>query len=346
MRLRATAAFAILLAGAGTMVLRAEILEEIVAKINDQVITKTDMEEREGLLVQDLFQKFAGEELDRKMEEGRETLLRDMMAERLLLERAETLLDMEKVRDSILKDFMRRNDIPDRDQLARILEQEGLTLDRFLESLVRMSVPQEILNFEVRQKVEVPEPDQRAYYQEHLEEYRVPETVEFRELVILVDEVERDAARERIAGYRQEVVSGGDFVALIAEHSDAPSRNQGGLVGPFRREDLVPAIAEVVFALREGDLSEPVEMSHGFHLIRQEHHQEETVRSFEEVRPEIRETLLTEILDDEITEYLKKLWRESYVYIYPRYRERLPQDFLEISDLGAETAASGSPATP
>ncbi|MCZ6670919.1 MAG: hypothetical protein O6947_07810, partial [Acidobacteria bacterium] len=64
----------------------AEIIEEIVARVNDQVITKSELEEREGLMIQDFFQKFAGVELDEMLAEGRENLLRDLIAEKLLLD--------------------------------------------------------------------------------------------------------------------------------------------------------------------------------------------------------------------------------------------------------------------
>ncbi|MBI4162010.1 MAG: peptidyl-prolyl cis-trans isomerase [Acidobacteria bacterium] len=321
---------------------RAEIIEEIIAKVNDQVITKSEMEEREGLLIQEMFQKFAGKDLDEKMEEGRRNLLRDLIAERLLLERGEALLDMGKVRDNLQEEFMKRQGIGDREELERLLRQEGMSLEGFLDSLVRVTVPQEILNYEVRSKVHVGEEELRAHYEEHREEFRTPETVEFRELVVLAGPEGREEARGRLVALRDRAAAGEDLEALIREHSEAPSRAEGGLVGPFERGDLVGEIASISFSLRPGELSEVVELPHGFHLIRLEGHAEARIPPFEEVRKRIEAGLRERVLGDRIQGYIRGLWEESFVYVYPRYRDRLAPEFLGLS----KSDQVSGPATP
>lgn len=344
MRVR-RADFLFILAGIGLLPvsLHAEIIEEIVAKINDHVITKTEMEEREGLLIQELFQRFAGEELDEKLKEGRENILRDMIAETLLLERGEAILDMDKVRKTYLDDFMERQGIKNREELERLLKQEELTMDKFLRSMIRVAVPQQILNFEVRNKIQLEEEKVLAYYEENLEEYRIPETVEFRELVLLAGDENRSDVRDRMAAYREEVLKGADFEELIRTHSEAPSRTKGGLVGPFQRSDLVEEIAKASFSLEEEDLSEILEMVHGFHLLRMEHHLESRVEPFETVKEGIRNKLLNQVVDDEIHAYILTIWKESFVFIYPHYRDRLATEFLDISDSAGSTQTSATP---
>ncbi|MCZ6671028.1 MAG: peptidylprolyl isomerase [Acidobacteria bacterium] len=344
MRVR-RAGFLFILTGIGllSLSLRAEIIEEIVAKINDHVITKTDMEEREGLLIQDLFQRFAGEELDEKLKEGRENILRDMIAEILLLERGEAILDMAKVRKTLLDEFMNRQGIKNREELERLLKQEELTMDEFLKSIVRVAVPQEILNFEVRNKIRLEDGKALAYYEENQEKYQILETVEFRELVLLAGDENRSAVQDRIAGYREEVLGGADFEELIRVHSEAPSRAKGGLVGPFQQADLVEEIANASFSLEDGELSEVLEMGHGFHLLRMEHHMESRIEPFEAVQNDIRTKLLDQVVDDEIHAYILAIWQESYVFIYPHYRDHLAIEFLDISDSAGRTQTAATP---
>jgi parvulin-like peptidyl-prolyl isomerase len=319
----------------------AEIVEEIVAKINDQVITMSEVEERESLLVQEMFQRFAGQELDEQMEEGRRRLLQNMIAERLLLERGEAMIpDMDRVREDLLENFIKNEGITDREELERLLKQAGLTLEQFQEQLVRVAIPKEVLEYELRGRIEIPEQEMLDYYHQHEDDYRQPEVVAFRELVLLARGEEREEGRARIDRYREEVLQGADFENLIREHSQAPSRNKGGEVGPFQRDDLVPEIAAVVFSLQEGELSQIVEMPHGFHLIRLEEHREASVTSFEEVREDIRFKLENDSMDAATHEYILELWEKSYVYIYPRYRDRLDREFLDISDLGAGASAT------
>ncbi|MEE8184268.1 MAG: peptidylprolyl isomerase [Acidobacteriota bacterium] len=314
----------------------AEIIEEIVARVNDQVITKSELEERESLMIQDFFQKFAGVELDEMLSEGRENLLRDLIAEKLLLERGAALLDMGKVRESLLKDFMDRQGIKNRQELAELLKREDMTVEEFLSNLIRVAVPQEILNFEVRNKIKVEEDEAREYYRLHREEYSRPETVLFREIVLLASGENRSEIRANLEIFREAILQGADFLEISEANSDASSRSQGGLVGPFQRTDLLTEIADVAFSMDEGEISEIIDLPHGFHLIRLEEHKEVHTALFEEMQDEIRQILYEEKGEAGMRDYIIKLWKESYVYLYPGYHGRVPPLFLEMSKDSAD----------
>ncbi|HMC83425.1 MAG TPA: SurA N-terminal domain-containing protein, partial [Candidatus Polarisedimenticolia bacterium] len=110
--IRPLLALALLTAALGTVPkARAEILEEIVAKVNNEIITLTEFEARLELFRQQISRKYSGDDLDAKMEESRDLLLHNMIIESLLVQRGDVILDMEKVRKNLLDDFKKQQKI-------------------------------------------------------------------------------------------------------------------------------------------------------------------------------------------------------------------------------------------
>src|SRR5512145_514743 len=119
MTLRLAACFLLL---AGVLPARAELLEEIVAKVNDEVITKTDLENEEQAMTAEVYRSFSGPELDKHLNEGKAILLRRMIDRRLLMQRAERMFqEIDKLSDSLVEEFMRKQEIPNKDELSRLL---------------------------------------------------------------------------------------------------------------------------------------------------------------------------------------------------------------------------------
>jgi peptidyl-prolyl cis-trans isomerase D len=138
----------------------------------------------------------------------------------------------------------------------------------------------------------------QEYYETHPERFVVHPTVEARHILIKAaadadPETDRKA-RERILALLALARQGKDFAALAREHSEDPSRENGGSLGAFRREAMVQPFADAAFALAPGEISEPVRTPFGWHLIKVEKANPERVRGLEEARPEIETQLKTE----------------------------------------------------
>ncbi|MEE9217970.1 MAG: peptidyl-prolyl cis-trans isomerase [Acidobacteriota bacterium] len=308
---------------ASTMAARAEVIEEIVARINDDIVTLSSMKERELQIVGALFSRYSGHELDEKVREARAKLLQRMIREILLLQRAEMLgLDTQKIVDVGLEQIKRQNDIKTNDALLRLLREEGTTLDELREQILRVNVPAIMLDREVRQKVSVSDAEVEKYYREHLEEYTIPETITFTELVLRVDgEGGKEKVRARADAIVAELDAGAGFDALVQKYSEVPSREAGGRIGPLRPKELSRSISRALGSLQVGEVSPVVESRYGFHILRVDERVQERQRELSECRDEIEETIREEKTEREIDAYFEKMIKENFIRVSPAYVE-------------------------
>ncbi|MGH9388852.1 MAG: peptidylprolyl isomerase, partial [Vicinamibacteria bacterium] len=225
----------IALAAAGTLALwtglvQAEVIEEIVSWVNDDIITRSSLDEREQATAQDLFGKFSGDDLDRKLADSRGALLRDMISEKLLIQQAERLYDLKKMRESLIKNFKEQEKITNDQDLVNLLKGEGMTLDDLKRRLLEYNAPQSVIQYEVRDKVSVSDAEVEAYYRDHQKEFASAEQVTFREIVFLSEGRGMEEAMNLARQASEKLREGGDFEALAREKSEAASRERGGLL--------------------------------------------------------------------------------------------------------------------
>lgn len=302
---------------------RAAIVEEIVARVNNRIITKSEFEERGQYILQEVYQQYSGAELDQHLRAAEDTLLANLITELLLVERAETLFDIDKVREGLIDDFRKQQKIESDEEMDRLLADQGLTQADLEDQLVRVAVPQEIINYDVRRKISVSDRETAAYYDAHAEKYVTPRTVTFREIVLFYEPDQRDDEVARAAEIAKEARNGADFLDLIASRSEAGSMEAGGLLGPLAEADLNPVIARVVMKMEPGEISDPIDTGRSLHVTRLEESTPKIVTPIEEVQDEIYEIIRKEKFKPRFDRYVRKLWKDSYVKVMPKYERYL-----------------------
>ena len=310
---------------------RGEILEEIVAKVNNSMITRSQLQERLAVYEQQLRTKYTGDELNAKTEAAVDGLLRNMITETLLVQRAEVLLDLDKVRKNLLDDFKKQQKIQSDEELDQLLKEQNMTRQELLDTLMRLSIPHEIINYEVRRKISVSDKEIQAYYDEHRQEFVKPARVVFREIVLLYEEANKEEVSARAQAVRRELDAGKDFGELAAEVSEVSSKERGGLVGPYTKGELNPAIESQVFALKPGELAGPIETARAFHIIRLETKEGEQVTPLPDAKDMITDKIRDSRFKQALAVYLENLWKENYIYVYPKYgsSEWKPMDAID-----------------
>lgn len=303
---------------------RAEVIEEIVAKVNDDVITKSEFEAAEQESVAEAYRRLSGEQLDRELKRMREDLLRQMINRKVLLHRALRMYDVDKLGQALLESFLEQQGISGNQDLARILAAENMTEEELKERLIEFYAPSEIENYEVRSRVAVSDAEIRAAYDANPERFRVAGEAVVREIVILAGERSREEAFELARSVRSEASEpGADFAKLASGVSEAGTRENGGLLGTVRRGDLSPALEEQAFRLPVGEVSPPLETTYGFHILKVESRTEDRVQPFEEVRETLRQELFTRRYEELYEEFMARAWREADIWIAPKYMSRL-----------------------
>jgi peptidyl-prolyl cis-trans isomerase SurA len=315
-------AAAVGLLAAGTV--RAETVDEIVAKVNDDIVTKSDLDSEEQALLQELYRRFSGSELDDQVAKAKKYVLRQLIDRKVLIQRASHMFDVNKMQDYFLQQFMDQQNIKSEKDLEKLLSQEGMTIADWKKKLVEYFAPQQVMRAEVSDRISISEKDARAYYDAHPDEFVVPAEATIREIVVTATASDREEARARADAVRAQVVApGADFAAIAGEVSAAGTKASGGLLGPIKKGDLAAPLEAAAFSVPVGEVSPVIEVEHGFHILKIESRVEAGVKPFDAVRAEIETKLQSERFEADSKVYLKKAWSEATIWISPKYESRL-----------------------
>ncbi len=327
---RLTAACVILGAVAISPRMHAEILEQVLVKVNGEIITKTEFEARQVAELRnrpELANASQGAELQKAVAEITPDLILTAVDELLLVQRGResgyTLGDQQFAQ--ILENIKTSNNLQDEAKFQEALKQEGLTMADLRRNLERQMLVSQVQRVEILDKISVTDEEARAFYDAHRQEFTSPSEVTLREILIEVKNTDKgvnvaedDAAREQAQEIRKRLLAGEPFPRLAGEYSSAASKANGGLIGPLNSAELAPALRDLLAKMQVGDVTEPIRTQRGYQLLKLESRSEAKLRSFEEARGDIGNRIGEQKLRGEREKYLDRLraqatitWRNS-----------------------------------
>ncbi len=232
-----------------------EIIEQVLVKVNGDILSKTEFETRQvGVLRQRPELANATEnsdELRKAIAEVTPTLILDAVDELLLVQRGRELgLALgDQQFNQIVENIKKQNNLEDEERFQAALKQEGMTMADLRRNLERQMFVGQVQQRDVVDKISVTEDESRAYYEKNRQEFTTPSEVTLREILIEVPVSDRginaaqdDEAKAEAEAVRKRALAGEPFARLAAEASDAPSKANGGLIGPISRDELAPAL--------------------------------------------------------------------------------------------------------
>lgn len=328
--MRATAVVVVLAVSALALTptaVRAEMLEEIVAYVNGDIVTKSQLEEEEQALLAEVYRRFTGEELDQQVEMLHQRVLLDIIDRKILFHRAARLYDVEKMGDFYYENFRNQQKIESDEEFRELLAQEGLTPEEFKTRLMETFAPEEVLQYEVGGRVSVSDKAVEEYYTEHPDEFTVVGEVTIREIVVLADtKKKKSEVRASADSIRGQAATAEDFGQIAKVFSEAGTAENGGLLGPLKRGDLSPQLEKVAFGLEVGAVSEVLEMPYGFHIVKIVERKDDTVVPLDEIREQLREVLENQISTEKLTTFMKKARSEADWCVKKKFESYLPPE--------------------
>jgi peptidyl-prolyl cis-trans isomerase SurA len=315
-------AFALLTAPAVT---RAEIVEEIVAWVNGEIITLSEYEEEERGRVAEAYRRFSGEELDREVERAKQSLLINLIDRKILVHHARVLgYDIDKMADAFLDQFMAQQNIATREELEEIARRDGMNLDQVKNRLVEMYAPEEVIKVEVSNRVSVSDTEISTFYANNPETFFVEGEVTLREIVLLADNAETKAERRPTAQEIWQRASSGElFAPLAKEFSEAGTASKGGEFGPLKKSDLAETLVDAAFTLPIGGVSELMETPYGFHIIKVDSRMDDHTKPLAAVSDRIRNYLRDQKFRTELEAFLERARGESEWCVKPKHQHLL-----------------------
>lgn len=305
----------------------AEIIEEIVAKVNGEMISRSELMERQQQIEVEVRSQVPEEQMSMAMREVKKNVLVDLINEKLLYQRAERIgLDLDQVYKSTLDNIKRQNGIESNDELRELLDSQGMTLREFRDSLLRYNVPQIMIDLEVRQTISVTPEEVKEFYDDNLDEFHHPASFSFREIALLLTQHTKEAALEIVQTVTDEVAGGEDFAMLVEQYSESPSRDQGGLVENLPTSEMSEMVMEVLDPLEPGQVSEPLVTERAVLIFQLVSKRDAAVDQLEDVTERIELVVRNGKMEAELEVYLTKLWDDNQVDILPKYRDEYPTD--------------------
>ena len=323
MKQRRLAVLALVAAALATgTALQAAVVEEIAAWVNGDIITRSELMQREETMKAQLSSRLVGDELDQQLERGRANLLTDMIREEILLQRAEVLgLELDKVFQQSLDQLKDQQGIKTNAELDELLKQEGIGRDELRETLLRVNVPDIMINLEVRDKVIVTDEEIEEYYKKHADEFRTQEEFMVRELVLVKEKHPGQELEDVGAKVTEAIEAGTPFEEIVKQYSEAPSKSNDGLIGPLHRGDLLDEIEEAALALEVGKVSGRISTLHSWHWVKLESRTESKTGTMESARGAITSRIKKEKFSGQLRKYLTMLMETNRIEVNPVYKE-------------------------
>jgi parvulin-like peptidyl-prolyl isomerase len=318
----------------------AEVLEQVLVKVNGEIITKTELETRQvAALRQRLRQNVnpidvqRDEELKKALAEITPQILVDAIDELLVMQRGRELgykMGDEQF-DSILQNIRKENKLEDQATFEAALKQEGLTLADLRKSLERQMIFSRVQQVEVYGKIAISEDEAKQYYEEHQSEFSTPSNVTIREILVEVPALPGqqpgakeknqglfsvaldDDAKEKAEAVRKRAMAGEDFAQLASTESASASKANGGLIGPISMDELAPALQEVLGKMQPGDVTEPMRTPRGYQVLKLESKTATQTMTFEQARDQIANKVFAQKRQGELNRYLRKLRSQAII---------------------------------
>lgn len=334
--------------------LGAEVLNRVVLRVNDRIATLLDYRHRREDMVREILRREQdAEERQRLISQAGEIVFADMFRELLLESRADQLaVDIGDAQvDAAVAQLRESYNIKTDEEFAAALAQSGMTEQQLRAQLRNTLRVQEVRGREVQSRVKVEEEDLRRYYRKNLEQFRQPEQVQLREVVVLEEDGAPAEERPRIAAEIRAKVAAGtpleEAVAGYAEKGETSNVIELGWVSPG---DLDKNLETAVWKLPKDSVSEPVAARGGLHLVQVIDRRESRIPPFSEVQAAIQQREEDRVFREEIAKYMVELEKKSLIVANPPeeaagFRRQLavaPGE--EVEGLGGAAAAPA--ATP
>lgn len=294
----------------------AETINKVVAVVNDEVISKQDVDHLLAVLYAQYSQEYKGDELLKKMEEAKRDILGQMIEDKLILSRAKELgikvtdLEIKDKLENVIKGF------PTEGEFYKTLETQGVTVadlkDRYRDQIMM----KKLIDMEIKSRIAVLPSEISDYYEKNKDAFKKDEEYRVKNILIKAsDDVSFELAKVEIDNIYNKLKEGADFDAIARTSSHGPNAEQAGELGYIKRGQMLEGLDEVIFKLNKGEFSETVKSNIGYHIFKVEDIRHAGYLSLEDVRGDIQTQLFKKKFKAKIDEWLSELKKKAYICI-------------------------------
>ena len=316
------------------------VVEEIVARVNNEIVTRTEYIRSRDQLKQEVLQQDPSN-ADRDFNEREKDVLRDLIDQQLLLQKGKDLGitgDTELVKR--LDEMRKEMKLETMEELEKAAEAQGASYEDFKQNMSNQIITQRVIGQEVGSHLALNKEDEKKFYEQHKAEMEQPEQVRLSEILIAPkppakpaatpgakpgppSDAENEAALAAAQAKANEVLAqiqkGVPFADLAKKYSDGPSAKDGGDLSYFKRGTLAKELEDKVFALKPGAVTEVIRTKQGYVILEASEHQQAGVPTLKEAEPRIQDALYMQKLQPALRAYLMTLRENAFIDIKGGY---------------------------
>lgn len=327
--------------------LRADIVDEIIARVNDSIITRADYDKARTASQEEMKQQFPGD-WQSKWEKRQKDLLRELIDRQLLLDRGKDLgVTGENEVVKRLNQMRQQMGLPDMDALEKEARKQGVSFEEFKEQTRTEVVTSQVLGQEVGSHIHITNEEVQEFYNQHQKDLEGPEEVSLSEILVATQVTKPEGAdskdskdpkakkqpdaplpedpalvaqaEAKAKQILQQLRAGAKFEDLAKQSSDGTTAQQGGPLGTFKRGELAKDFEDKTFSLKPNEFTDLIRTKQGFLILKVNAHRSAGVPPVKEVEGKIKDLLYSQKLEPAARDYLTKLREKAYIDIKTGY---------------------------
>ncbi len=298
-------------------------VEDIIARVNDQIITRSDYNRAMKELDDEMRQH--GSTMQ-QISEAHKDLLRNLIDQQLWLSKGKELgISGETELITRLNEIRKQYNLGTLEDLEKAAQEQGVSYEDFKANIRNQIVTQEVMRSEVGRHVNFTPGEAQRFYEEHKQEYARPESVKLSEILVSTgapadsgqpdDPAKVDAAKAKADDIVAKLKAGADFAQIARSSSDGQTAGQGGDLGTYKRGQLNSIFEDATFGLNAGDITQPIRTRQGFVIFKVVDHIRGGVPPYKEVEQQVEESYYESRMEPAIREYLTRMREDAYIDI-------------------------------
>ena len=302
-----------------------KVVEEIVAKCNGDIVTRSDLDKAQIELSEAYrHEGLAGAALDEKMAQESKHLLQDRIDNLLLVQKAKDLnINVDADLAKRVAAVQKQSGIADPDKFHDwVKEQSGVPFEDFRNDMKNQMLRERVIRQEVGEHISIKHEELEKYYNEHKADFVREERIFLREILVSTegkDEAGVAAAKKKADDLVTRARRGERFPELARDNSDSITAKSFGALDPYKKGDLAPALESQVWDKPKGYVTDPITVGAGFLILHVEEHHKAGQAELAEVEGEVQDKLYAPRMQPMVRDYLTKLRKEAFLEIKPEY---------------------------
>jgi peptidyl-prolyl cis-trans isomerase SurA len=310
-------------------------VEEMIARVNDQVITRSDYERAMKEVDDEARQHGATMQ---EISEAHKDLLRNLIDQQLWLSKGKELgINGETELITRLNEIRKQYNLESMEDLEKSAKEQGVSFEDFKANIRNGIITQLVMRQEIGKRIQFTPGEAQRYFEQHKQEYAQQESVSLAEILVSTgtpapsatvpggaqpeDPAVLAAALAKANDIEAKLKAGGDFSQLARSFSDGQTAASGGDLGQYKRGQLAKVLEDKTFELKAGQYTEPIRTRQGYVILKVTAHVAGGIPQYKDVEQQVEENLFMSRMEPAMRAYLTTMREQAFIDIKPGYSD-------------------------